>query len=275
MTLKRDFVNVNGINTFYRDTVAGSETVLCLHGRWGRGETWVKMIRQYHDRYHIIAPDQRGHGLSDRPRGGYAATDFAQDMHEFLTKLNCAPAIVIGHSMGARMAAALAAFHPDTVRALAILDEPAGEPDHKNAQPEDGIPVDPLTNDWPTPYPTYQDAVDHLRERFKRETNVRYFLDSLVETPAGYDYLFSRYAMGAISRDYRNWYDLLDKIKCPVMLARGTESWCLSVEEADKIRKAIPNSYYCEITGSDHMVHTDNPEEFHSHLDRFLDSIPG
>ena len=274
-TLKRGFIEANSINIFYRDTIAGSKTILCLHGRWGRGETWTELMRRYRDRYRIVAPDQRGHGLSDKPEEQYAARDFAQDVYELIMKIGCAPVIVIGHSMGARMAATLAALHPDAVKALAILDEPAGEPERENVLPEDGIPADPLTSDWPTPYPTYQDALDHLRGRFKRETNVRYFLESLIETEGGYDFLFSRYAMGAISRDYWDWYELLDKIKCPVMLARASESWCLSQEEADKIRKAIPTCFYCEISGSDHMVYADNPDEFYPHLDSFLESIPG
>lgn len=271
--LQRSFTNVNGIKIFYRDTVAGPETMLLLHGRWGRGETWIDLMRHYHERYRIIAPDQRGHGLSDKPKGRYSAGDFAQDMYELIMKVDCAPVTVIGHSMGARVAGTLAALYPEVVKALAILDEPAGEPGHEYVLPEDAIPVDPLTSDWPTPYPTYQDALDHLREKFKLETNVRYFLESLIETSTGYDFLFSRYAMGAISRDYADWYEFLDRINCPVMLVKASESWCLSQEEADKIRLAIPDCFYCEISGSDHMVYADNPDEFYPGLDRFLNSV--
>lgn len=274
MTLKRTFANLNSANIFYRDTVVGTETVLCLHGRWGRGETWTDLIRRYHDRYRIVAPDQRGHGLSDKPETRYSGPDLAQDMYELIMRLDCAPAIVIGHSMGARIASTLAALHPGTVKALAILDEPAGEPEQAYVLPEDGVPVDPLTSAWPSPYPTYQDAVEHLRETFSRETNVRYFLESLIETTDGYGFLFSGYAMGAISRDYADWYDLLDKIACPVMLVRASESWCLSQEEANKIRRAIPGCSYSEISGSDHMVYADNPDEFYACLDRFLNRVP-
>ena len=177
LTLQRGFTDVNGIRIFYRDTFAGSETLLLLHGRWGRGETWTDLMRRYHDRYRIIAPDQRGHGLSDKPEMRYSASDFAQDMYEFIMKVDCAPVTVIGHSMG------------------------------------------------------------------------------------------------AISRDCADWYGLLDKIRCPVMPVRASESWCLSQDEADKIREAVPGCYYCEISGSDHMVYASNPDKFYPRFDRFLDSI--
>lgn len=273
MAIRRAFTNVNGISIFYRDTLEGSQTMLCLHGRWGRGETWTDLLRRYSSRYRIIAPDQRGHGLSDRPEARYAGPDFAQDMYELIMGLDCGPVIVIGHSMGGRVAGILADLHPEAVKALAILDEPAGDPQRDYILPDNGIPVDPLTNDWPTPYLAYQDALDHLRATFKRETNVRYFLESLVETGDGYDYLFSRYAMGAISRDYSDWYDLLDKVRCPALLVRASDSWCLSEVEADKMRRALPDCSYYEVSDSDHMVYADNPDEFYSGLDRFLEKI--
>lgn len=65
--LKRAIAKVNGVNLFYRDTLSGDQTIFCLHGRWGRGETWTDLIAHYRDRYRIVAPDQRGHGLSDKP----------------------------------------------------------------------------------------------------------------------------------------------------------------------------------------------------------------
>jgi 2-succinyl-6-hydroxy-2,4-cyclohexadiene-1-carboxylate synthase len=271
--LKRGFVYVNRVDIFYRDTLAGDETILCLHGRWGRGETWSEFMARYRDCYRIIAPDQRGHGLSDRPEGCYSGEVLAEDMYELVRRLGAAPVIAVGHSMGGRIAGTLAAIHPDAVRALAILDEPAGTPGHTFRLSDGGRPVDPLTSEWPTPYPTYLHAIAHLRDELARETNVRYFLESLDETELGYDYLFSRFAMGALSRDYHDWYDLLERIECPTLLVRAAESWCLSKEEAEKIRQAIPHCRYFEVSGSDHMVYADNPEEFYYGFDLFLSKL--
>lgn len=271
--LKRDFVYVNRVDIFYRDTLAGDETILCLHGRWGRGETWSEFMARYRDRYRIIAPDQRGHGLSDRPEGCYSGEVLAEDMYELVRRLGAGPVIALGHSLGGRIAATLAALYPDAVRALAILDEPAGTPGHTFNLSEGGTPIDPLTGEWPTPYPTYRHALLHLKEKLPRESNVRYFLESLDETELGYDYLFSRYAMGALSRDYHDWYDLLERIECPTLLVRAAESRCLSGEEAERIRRAIPACRYFEVSGSDHMVYADNPDEFYQGFDSFLSRL--
>ncbi len=272
--IKRGMIEVNGVNLFYRDTVSGNQSILCLHGKWGRGETWSDLMFRYKDRYRIIAPDQRGHGLSDKPVARYAAEDFAEDTYQLIGKLGCGPAIVVGHSLGGRNVAYLAALHPEVVRALAILDQQAEDSETlSDLPPEKVSPVDKLTDEWPTPYPTYEEALRDLRKRFGFESNVRYFLESLVETAEGYDFLFSRYAMAAIDEYRQKWYHILPQIQCPVLFVRASDSWCLSREEAEKMRKLIKNCTYFEVSNSDHMVYADNPDEFYPRFDQFLKAI--
>lgn len=272
--IKRAAIKVNGLNLFCRDTGSTRQSILCLHGKWGRGETWMDLMFRYRDRYRIIAPDQRGHGLSDKPVARYAGEDFAEDAYQLAKQLKCDPAIAVGHSMGGRGAAYLAALHPEAVKALVILDQQADGPETLSDLPPDKVsPVDELTADWPTPYPTYQEAVDDLSGRFDRETNVRYFLESLTETVEGYDFMFSRYAMAAIAEYAQRWYYLLPQIQCPVLFVRAEDSWCLSKKEADKMRKLIRNCTYFEVSNSDHMVYADNADEFYPQFERFINAV--
>lgn len=264
-------INVNGIKLFFRDTGPGGKPMLCLHGRWGRGETWRDLMARYHGNYRVIAPDQRGHGLSDKPDTGYAAEDFAADTSALLEALECVPAIVVGHSMGARIAAHLTVAHPTRVKALAILDEGSGSPAGFHNIPEDKIPdLDNLTMDWPTPYKTRGDAARDLRARFGRQSNVDYFMESLVEKADGYDFMFSRRAMTEIGRSYKSWNHLLPRFECPVLLVRASNSWVLSAEEAEYMRTKIPDCTYYEVTNSDHMVYADNPGGFYGPFEEFL-----
>jgi len=272
-TVQRAMIDVNGVKLFYRDTGSDHPPMLCLHGRWGRGETWTDLMFRLGDRYRIIAPDQRGHGLSDRPVARYASEGLAADAYGLMVQLGCGPAIVVGHSMGGRIGGHIAALYPQQVRALAILDEGADGPaELSELPPEEVPPVDPLTADWPTPYPTYEEALQHLSSRFS-ETGVRYFLESLVETVEGYDFLFSGYAMSALAEYHRAWFHILPLIKCPVLLVRATESWCLSREVADNMRPLIQDCTYFEVSRSDHMVYADNPDEFYPQFEQFLERI--
>ncbi len=262
---------VNGVELFYRDTGGDGPGVLCLHGKWGRGETWMDMMSRLRDRYRIIAPDQRGHGLSGRPVARYAGEDFAKDAYELMERLGLGPAVVVGHSIGGRNAAYLAALYPQAVKALVILDAKATGPKEPSALPPDKVsPVDGFTADWPLPYAFYAEAVTDLGRRFPRATNVRYFLESLTETVEGYDFMFSRYAMSAIDAYYQGWHHILDQIKCPALLVRAGESWYLSEREAGEMKRHIKDCSYLEVVKSDHMVYADSPEEFYPPFERFI-----
>jgi pimeloyl-ACP methyl ester carboxylesterase len=248
--------------------------MLLLHGRWGRARTWSDLMLKYGDRYRMLALEQRGHGLSAKPAGGYSPVDMARDAHDFLEQLDMGPAIVVGHSMGGRIAAFLAVEYPELVRACAILDCESYDPDKQKQDPGDeSQDADPLTKDWPIPFATSQDALDFLHKTFKRETNVRYFADSLVETADGYDFLFSRHAMSAIERSMRGYYGVLPQIQCPTLVVRAAESIFLSAEEAADIQTQIKNCTYFEVSNSDHMVYADNPAEFEAGFERFLESL--
>ena len=233
-------------------------------------------MERYQDRYRIIAPDQRGHGLSDKPATGYTAEDLAADACQLIKRLDCAPVIVIGHSMGGRIATHLTTLYPEVVKALAILDETTeGDPD-TSARPIDEVPtIDEFTADWPTPYATYEDAVSDLRQRFPLETNFQFFKDCLTESPQGYDFLFSRRAMAALAHFNRDWHHLLPKITCPTLLVRAADSWCLSKEAADRMVSTIPDVTYFEVPDSDHMVYADNDDAFYPPFEQFLKHVTG
>ncbi|WP_211296438.1 alpha/beta fold hydrolase [Paenibacillus donghaensis] len=56
----RNIAKLNNVELFYLDTQTEGPVILCLHGRWGRAETWVDFMKHYGDHYRVIAPDQRG-----------------------------------------------------------------------------------------------------------------------------------------------------------------------------------------------------------------------
>ena len=81
--------------------------------------------------------DLRGHGQSDAPLSGYAPTDYANDLIELIEAEDWLepPVPVVGHSLGALVALALADLRPDLVRWLVLLDPPL-DPDLRNPEIE-------------------------------------------------------------------------------------------------------------------------------------------
>jgi pimeloyl-ACP methyl ester carboxylesterase len=107
--------------------------------RAGRGDTTLLLIHGYGEslmgyravfdalarRYRVIAVDLPGFGLSDKPDAVYDLASYRRRLGDFLERWTRGPVVVVGHSMGGEVAAALALDHPDRVVA-AVLIAPAG-----------------------------------------------------------------------------------------------------------------------------------------------------
>ena len=121
--------------------------VLLLHGLFGAARNWGGIQKRLAQRHRVLAPDLRNHGESDHA----AAMDYpsmAEDVAEVIARRGLAPAAVLGHSMGGKVAMALALRHPEMVGRLVVAeaDGHAGRhprTDHlhregKEQQPEEG-----------------------------------------------------------------------------------------------------------------------------------------
>ncbi len=256
---------------FYRDTRTEGPAILCLHGRWGRGETWVDFMQHYGEKFRVIAPDQRGHGLSGKPISKYTAEEMAGDMVALLNFLGLGPVILVGHSMGAHVAGYLTATYPGCVRALALFDKSAAGPVQPNLLSLDQITrIDSLTKDWPMPFASRMEAQAFLKKEMESEFSYEYFMNSLVETVDGYQMMFSSQAMAANVAYYENWFHLLPRYKCPVLLVRAKKSESVSDEDFLKMQSSIGDCMAREMSHPDHNVHLANKEEFYGYFDEFL-----
>lgn len=267
----RDVAHLKSIDIFYRDTKTAAPAILCLHGRWGRGETWVDFIHHYGKKYRVVAPDQRGHGLSGKPVSKYTADEMAADMVELLDFLKLDSVILVGHSMGGRVAAYLTALYPGYVKALAILDKLASAPVKSSSLSLDQIPtIDPLTKDWHLPFTSFMQAKDFIQQEMDSNLSYDYFMNSLVETLEGYQMMFSSQAMAANIAYEENWFHLLPKIKCPVMLIRAKGSDAVSDQDFIKMQSLLTDCISHEMSNPDHNVYLSDKEMFYGYFDDFL-----
>lgn len=97
--------------------------LLMLHGFPEYGGAWGDLAPLLTQRFHCIAPDQRGYGQSWAPGGveNYAAPKLVGDMATLISQIG-APVTVMGHDWGAAVAYGLAMFKPDLVDRLIIAN---------------------------------------------------------------------------------------------------------------------------------------------------------
>ncbi|HEX4948863.1 MAG TPA: alpha/beta hydrolase [Blastocatellia bacterium] len=97
--------------------------LLCLHGVTRGWASFLPLIPTLALRWQVYAYDHRGHGQSARAER-YLTVDYIADAVQFLRQEIQRPAVLYGHSLGAMVAAAVAAEAPEFVRAIILEDPP-------------------------------------------------------------------------------------------------------------------------------------------------------
>src|SRR5215218_4923310 len=111
-----------GVTVEYVETGAlGGEPLLLLHGLSDSWHSFLPLLPHLPHGVRALAFTQRGHGQSSKPRANYGLDNLVADAMAFLDAMHVDRAVVAGHSMGAAVAARLAAEHPRRVAGLALL----------------------------------------------------------------------------------------------------------------------------------------------------------
>ena len=97
--------------------------LLLLHGVTRGWRDWESLLPALTRTWRVIAIDQRGHGGAARA-ASYLVTDYVADVVRFVREEIGAPLVIFGHSLGAMVAAAVAAEIPERVRGVVLEDPP-------------------------------------------------------------------------------------------------------------------------------------------------------
>lgn len=109
--------------SFVRQARDKRPTLLLLHGVTRLWRDWEPVLAGLTAFWNIAALDHRGHGESERA-SSYFVTDYVADAVAFLRTDIGEPVTILGHSLGAMVAAAVAAEVPEYVKALVLEDPP-------------------------------------------------------------------------------------------------------------------------------------------------------
>jgi pimeloyl-ACP methyl ester carboxylesterase len=96
--------------------------VLCIHGLTANCRCWDVAGAALVPAHTVMAVDLRGRGLSDKPEHGYSLTHHVQDIFGVLQSLSLDRVALMGHSLGAFIALAFAARHPQKTEKLVLID---------------------------------------------------------------------------------------------------------------------------------------------------------
>ncbi|MBL8204618.1 MAG: alpha/beta hydrolase [Blastocatellia bacterium] len=247
--------------------------LLCLHGVTRGWQSFLPLFPTLALRWQVYATDHPGHGKSGRA-DSYRAADYVPSAVRFLREEIQRPAIIYGHSLGAMVAAALAAEAPELVRAIILEDPPfetmgnrieryvmypyfvALESLAQNGA-SNGLSLSQLvealgaieitTTNGPTPLRNVRDA---SALRFTAKCLQQ--LDPAVMTPIAQ----ARWMHGY---DFRT---IIARIQCPTLLmqADANAGGMLTDDDATLMEQTVADVTRVKLSGIGHQIHTMAPD---------------
>lgn len=122
MSPTRHALSLSDIDLSYLEWNPGGEPVLLLHGLGDHALVWAKLGEDLSDRYHVVAPDLRGHGESSKPESGYRSEEIIADLEGLMDRLGWSSAHVVGHSWTGKLVPIWARQNSARVRSMVLID---------------------------------------------------------------------------------------------------------------------------------------------------------
>ncbi|SEE80360.1 Pimeloyl-ACP methyl ester carboxylesterase [Rhizobiales bacterium GAS191] len=251
---------------------SGSIDCVLLHGVGDGAHVWTELAARLAAHYRVFAMDLRGHGRSEWDnRGLYSVQAHSEDAAHVIETLATNPVVLIGHSLGGKIAVRLAASRRVDIAALVLVDSgPGADPAalaHFLAELNAENRLYSSTLD-------YASQLEAKRPLLSPNIASRLAKDSLRPAPSG-GYLLQRDpALGRPENieldDVETSWGLLEQIVCPMLLVRGRGSAILSASVAKQMQLKLRSCRLETIEVAGHAVMLDNPDGFYLVVANFL-----
>ena len=258
---------------YFEEGEADGPPLVFLHGVTALWQAWTAIMPAFAEEYRVHALDFRGHGRSGRVADGYRAVDYAADVIAFLRGRAHRPAHLVGHSLGAIVAIAVAADAPEAVRSVVLEDPPLGAfSDQRLAERREtptfrawrdlalrGLPKEQLFAELARMQPAADAAAVGARATSLSQMDPD-VLTMILEDRAKDDYRLE---------------ERLARVRCPVLLQQGDAELgaALEDERAEKARSLLANCTFERFADVGHLIHTEQPYAFIRSVRRFLRGV--
>ncbi|MSR73542.1 MAG: alpha/beta hydrolase [Candidatus Pacebacteria bacterium] len=250
MESKQIIINESIIS--YTTAGRGDHSLIFLHGWRSNKEAWLPVAHLMEQSgYRLIFIDLPGFGASEAPKQPHTLHDYAETVRLFREKLDMKVHAVIGHSAGARIAAKLAAEHPDFMEKLVLVASGGARPTFV------GIKATLAKIAKPFFAPRFMTP---LRKKLYAWIGAEDYL----ATPE-----LQKTFVNIINE---NLDPLLAQIKTDTLVIWGDKDETAPITYGTHITKLIPNAQLEIIEGAGHYCFSEQPEEFVNLISKFIAS---
>ena len=258
-------VQANGLRLHYTRTGGDKPPLVLAHGFSDAGLCWTPVARALEGDYDVIMVDARGHGLSQAAEQDYGDLDLGHDLAGVIAALGLRRPAVLGHSMGAATALALAGAHPDVPGAILLEDPPPRWVTQPAGGPNDQV--------WRA---RMHDRIIGLKSKTREEL----IAAQHAETPGWSEGELSpwadaklRVSLSVLQRGAApvvDWLALVRGIVCPALLitADPTRGAIVADTDAAALQALVPQLRVAHIADAGHNIRRDQ-------FDRYMQVVRG
>lgn len=242
---------------------ANAQTMIFLHGLFGDLNNLGAIAKPFAERYSILMVDLRNHGRSfHSDEMNYAF--IAQDLAQLLTELNIQNAIVVGHSMGGKSAMALAAFAPELVEKLVVIDiAPVTYTQNRHQQVMAALFAVKEAK------PQNRQQAKAIMAEYIRDEGVQQFMLKSFDAQSEQSFRFNLQALKDNYQNVMGWQQVfVDK---PTLFIKGALSDYIQAEHTQTILAQFPQAKSFIVANADHWVHAEKTGTVVRAINKFLE----
>jgi len=247
--------------------VGSGEPVIILHGLFGSSDNWMSIAHKMGEKRNVFVPDQRNHGQSfHSEEWNYQV--MVEDIWTLIEKFHIKNPVILGHSMGGKVAMHFAVTFPNIIKKLIIVDiAPKFYPVHHQQilSGMNSLEVEKIKSRF--------EANDQLAKSVPDPVIRQFLLKNLARDPeSGFNWKLN---LEVITNKIDNVGESIEpaemKFDEPVLFIRGSRSDYISPEEYRLIAEIYPNNFIATIRDTGHWVHAENTDQFLKVVESFLD----
>jgi esterase len=245
-------------------TIPDGPPVVLLHGLFGQARNFGQIQRTLAQRWRVIALDLRNHGASPHAPDMRYAT-MAEDVLETLAALRAAPAMLIGHSMGGKVAMRTAQLRPEAVARLLVADiAPVVYPPHNH-------PIVAAMRAIPLQEGLTRAAADEALVGAVPDPSVRAFLLQNLRLGSPPAWRIGLAEIDSAMADVEDWVlEEPARYDGRTLFVAGETSDYIKPDARPTIRALFPAARFVTVKRAGHWLHADNPAGFLAVVEAFL-----
>lgn len=238
--------------------VGSGKPIILLHGLFGGKENLGQTARALADQFEVYSLDLRNHGASEHV-DTMNYSEMAEDVVYFMKNQQIPSAILIGHSMGGKVAMEIAISYPDKVDKLVVVDIAPIEYRHQHKAIIAGF-LD-LQHHL---FDSRSDANKLLSEYVPEESVRQFLLTNLVRSDIKPEKFKWRLNISILAKYYSNIIADISPgtFEKPTLFLKGDLSKYINDRGILSIRDRFPNHKIVTVPNAGHWLHAENTDYF-------------